>query len=74
MMTKIAIHQRVIAGDDCKIHLSLPPEMGKHVEVIILPVEEEGLGADLDDMGKQMENAFLMNILSDPEEDVWNDL
>lgn len=56
------------------IHISVPPEMGKRCEVIILPVDD-GLQSRSFDMAKlQEQSGFVQNVLGTPSEDVWNDL
>jgi len=76
-MKSIAIRQRLIADANHTIHITLPPEMGDEVEVIILPsgaknaaIPEQSLAmAQLVD-----ETGFARNVLASAEEDCWNAL
>lgn len=69
--------QRVTADANHTIHITLPPEMGDEVEVIVLPsgatntaMPEESLAmAQLMD-----ETGFARNVLASAEEDCWNAL
>lgn len=69
--------QRVTADANHTIHITLPPEMGDEVEVIVLPsgakntaMPEQSLAmAQLMD-----ETGFARNVLASAEEDCWNAL
>ena len=59
------------------IHLSLPPEMGDEVEVIVLP--RKSLNGEMPQESLLMaqmidDSGFAKNILNSAEEDCWNDL
>jgi hypothetical protein len=76
-MKTIAIRQRLTADANHSIHITLPPEMGDEVEIIILPsgaknaaIPEQSLAmAQLMD-----ETGFARNVLASAEEDCWNAL
>ncbi|WP_347988750.1 hypothetical protein [Methylomonas sp. AM2-LC] len=76
-MTTNVLRQQLTADANHTIHIVLPPEMGKEVEVIVVPKSSlnpdktvEGfVTADCLD-----ESGFVQNILNNPEEDCWNEL
>lgn len=72
-MSIIAIRQNMTADDSHTIHITLPPEMGDEVEVIVLPrsvmPEESLIQAKLAD-----ESGFVKSLLNNEEEDCWNGL
>jgi hypothetical protein len=75
-MTTHVLRQQLTADTNNTIHIVLPPEMGKEVEVIIVPKSSTSdkqsgnlvITDSLDDSG------FVQNILNNPEEDCWNEL
>jgi len=54
----------------------VPEEFGDRVEIIVLPLKrEKTLSADSEAIIKlQEKTGFVMNVLSDEKEDVWNEL
>jgi hypothetical protein len=76
-MKSNVFRQRVTADANHTIHITLPPEMGDEVEVIVLPsgakntaMPEQSLAmAQLMD-----ETGFARNVLASAEEDCWNAL
>ena len=76
-MKSIAIRQRLTADANHTIHVTLPPEMGDEVEIIILPrgAEQAAIPAASLDMARLMdETGFARNVLASAEEDCWNAL
>ena len=76
-MKSIAIRQRLTADANHSIHITLPPEMGDEVEIIILPsgAEQAALSeASLDMAQLTDETGFARNVLASAEEDCWNAL
>lgn len=76
-MKSIAIQQRLIADANHTIHITLPPEMGNEVEIIILPsgAEQAAIPAASLDMARLMdETGFARSVLASAEEDCWNAL
>ena len=76
-MTTPVLRQQLTADENHTIHIVLPPEMDKEVEVIIVPksssLSDKQYGTlsitdCLDDSG------FVQNVLNNPEEDCWNEL
>lgn len=73
--------QTLIADTNHSIHLTLPPEMGNEVEVIVrdlaapqtaqsapLPPESMAVSAAVDQSG------FVQDVLGSAEEECWNEL
>lgn len=59
------------------IHLTLPPEMGDEVEVIVFPKKSLDAAWDVESltMARLMdETGFVQSVLNSTEEDCWNDL
>ncbi|MDD2741898.1 MAG: hypothetical protein PHV02_06475 [Rhodocyclaceae bacterium] len=75
-MSTIALRQRAKADANHTIHVTLPPEMGDNVEIIILPIaiNKPNTGDGFDSAKVFEETGFARNILSHPDEDCWNDL
>lgn len=76
-MKSIAIRQRLTADANHTIHVTLPPEMGDEVEIIILPsgAEKTALSEASLDMAQLMdETGLARNVLASAEEDCWNAL
>lgn len=76
-MTTFALRKQIKADANHTIHITLPPEMGDDVEVIVWPTrgaepekpdESLWVASAVDDSG------FAKNILNSTEEDCWNDL
>lgn len=63
-------------SEDGFIKIKVPTDLGKRVEVILLPARPEN--TDVHDSASltptQQQNGFCMQILAAEEEDVWNDL
>jgi len=72
----IAMRSIQTADEGGVIHIKLPQNFGKKVELIIFPISEEGVGHDdrWEMMKLQASSGFAQQVLSDPAEDVWNDL
>ena len=72
----IAMRSIQTADQSGVIHIKLPQNFGKKVELIVLPLSEAGVGHDdrREMMRLQASSGFAQKILSDPAEDVWNDL
>jgi hypothetical protein len=64
------------ADESGVIHIKLPQNFGKKVELIVLPLSEAGVGHDerWEMMRLQASSGFAQKVLSNPAEDVWNDL
>lgn len=76
-MNTTAIRQHITADATNTIHFTLPPEMGRDVEIIIFPDKSStsAMPADSLEMAHIMDNTgFAKNILNSPAEDIWNDL
>ena len=76
-MNTIAIRQRITADANHTIHFTLPPEMGREVEIIIFPgpMNTATMSAESMEMARVMdETGFAKNVLGNAQEDVWNDL
>lgn len=76
-MNTFALRQQLKADINHTIHVTLPPEMGNDVEVIILPAQSinAGMPAGALEMAKTMDDSgFARNILNSVEEDCWNEL
>lgn len=76
-MKSIAIRQRLTADANRTIHITLPPEMGDEVEIIILPtgVKSPAISQASLDMAQLMdETGFAKNVLASAEKDCWNAL
>lgn len=73
-MNTIALRQHVKADATHTIHITLPPEMGDDVEIIILPTSKPNMGDDFDTAKVFDETGFARNVLNHPDEDCWNDL
>jgi hypothetical protein len=71
------LRQQLKADANHMIHLALPTEMGDEVEVIVFPRSTsklEGRQESLTMAQLMDESGFAKNVLSNPEEDCWNDL
>ena len=72
----IAIRSIQTADESGFIHIKLPQNFGKKVELIVLPLSE--VGVEQDDRWEMMKlqalSGFAQKVLSNPAEDVWNDL
>lgn len=76
-MNTFAVRQRIKADASHTIHITLPPEMGDDVEIIILPIGAKATSIPTEslEMAKLMdETGFARNVLNSPEEDCWNEL
>lgn len=76
-MNTTAIRQRITADANHTIHFTLPPEMGRDVEIIIFPspVNPSSMPPESLEMARIMdETGFAKNVLNSPAEDIWNDL
>ena len=76
-MKSIAIRRRLTADAHHSIHITLPPEMGDEVEIIILPsgAEKTAIPAASLDMAQLTdETGLARNVLASAEEDCWNAL
>jgi hypothetical protein len=76
-MKSIAIRQRLTADANHTIHVTLPPEMGDEVEIIILPTGAKAYTMPQEslDMARLMdETGFARAVLASAEEDCWNAL
>jgi len=76
-MKSIVIRQRLTADANHSIHITLPPEMGDEVEIIILPsgAEKTALSeASLDVVQLTDESGFARNVFASAEQDCWNAL
>ena len=75
-MSTIALRQRAKADATHTIHITLPPEMGDDVEIIILPASSTAQDTeDNFNAAKVFDGTgFARNVLNHPDEDCWNDL
>jgi hypothetical protein len=76
-MNTIALRQKFKADANHTIHVTLPPEMGDDVEVIVFPIKENEKTIPLEslELSKLMdESGFVKNVLNSIEEDCWNEL
>ncbi len=67
--------QRVVAtvGENGLVHVSTNQPKGARVGVIVFPLEEE-LPTPASAATTQAQSGFVKEVLSNPAEDVWNDL
>ena len=72
----IAMRSIQTADQSGVIHIKLPQNFGKKVELIVLRLSEASAGHDdrWEMMRLQTSSGFAQKVLSDPAEDVWNDL
>ena len=76
-MKSNVFRQRVTADANHTIHVTLPPEMGDEVEIIVVPSAGTAalMPAESLAMAQLMdETGFAKNVLDSPEEDCWNAL
>lgn len=74
-MSTIALRQRIKADATHTIHLTLPPEMGNEVEIIILAANTETSDNMPSDSACAFNGSrFVQSLLNHPDEDCWNDL
>ncbi|MGE3297392.1 MAG: hypothetical protein AB7I68_08550 [Porticoccaceae bacterium] len=76
MKSKV-FRQRVTADANHTIHVTLPPEMGDEVEIVVVPSvgTAASMSAESLVMAQLMdETGFAKNVLDSPEEDCWNAL
>ncbi len=69
--------QRVTADANHTIHITLPPEMGDEVEVIVLPIGAKNTAMPEQSLAMAQlmdETGFARNVLASAEEDCWNAL
>jgi hypothetical protein len=59
-------------SDDGFLHIDIGKPRGTRVEVIVLDINEDQESVALAAM--QERTGFALNVLSNPQEDVWNDL
>ncbi len=76
-MKSNVFRQRVTADTNHTIHVTLPPEMGEEVEIIVVP--SAGRAASMPPKSPAIarlmdETGFAKNVLDSPEEDCWNAL
>ena len=69
-----ALKMRSVVDKNGFIKLEIPPNFGKHVEVIVFPAEEEVQSKSWYLMKGQEMTGFAREVLARPEEDVWNDV
>lgn len=67
-------HVKTDAQHKIRLDLALPLEMGNDVTVHIYPSKQSISGDNLVMAKLLEETAFARNVLSNPAEDVWNDL
>jgi len=75
-MNATPIRRRVKADASYTIHITLPPEMGDEVEVLVFASASKGaMSPESLAMAHLMdETGFARQVLASPEEDCWNEL
>lgn len=61
-------------SEDGYVHLQVPQDMGKKVEIIIIPLNRERMDDSYNLMRLQELNGFAHKMLASEAEDVWNDI
>ena len=76
-MTQSVLKETLHVDQNNQLHIKIPEEMGKEVDVIIFPssAAKKIMSDDSINMARIMdESGFAKNILNSTEEDCWNDL
>lgn len=71
------LRQQIKVDASHMIHLTLPPEMGDEVEIIVFPRSSSQLAMQQESLAMAQlmdESGFAKNVLNSAEEDCWNDL
>jgi len=62
-------------GENHRIEVEIPVELGNQVKVIVLPDNAIDMNNESHEMmALQEKTGFVTSVLGDPAEDVWNDL
>lgn len=74
IVKSIALRQHCTADANHTIHLTLPPDLGPEVDVIVLPASQSGQTAEESLATARLidESGFAKQVLSSTEEDCWN--